>query len=56
MVCKKEKEREFLPVLAVAASLECGGQGVGGDGLGLCLWDEISTGPWMVHSNLSGKK
>ena len=55
MVCKKEKGREFLPAHAFAASLECRGEGMGGGGLGLCLWAKISTGPWMVHGNLSKK-
>ena len=41
----------ILTVLAVAASLYCGGGGIGGGSLGLCLWAKISTGPWMVHSN-----
>jgi len=32
VVVKKGKEREFLPVLMVTASLDSGGEGVGGGG------------------------
>ncbi len=42
-------------MLAVAVSPDCGGEGVGGGSLGLCLWAKISTGPWMVQSNLIKK-
>ena len=38
-------------MLAVTASPKCGGGDMGSGSWGLCLWDEISTGPWMVHSN-----
>ncbi len=51
MVCKKEKERGFLPANAFAASLECREEGMGGGGLGLCLWAKISSGLWMVCTN-----
>ena len=39
----------------VAASLWCGGEDVGGGGPWLCLWAKISTGPWMVHSDVIEK-
>ncbi len=42
-------------MLVVAAFLCYGGDGVGGGGLLLCLWAEIQTGVWMVHSNVIGK-
>ena len=35
-----KKEGELSPVLEVAASLDCGGGGMG-NGFGLCLWAEI---------------
>ena len=50
-----ERRETISPVLMVAASLWCGGEGVGGGGPWLCLWAKISTGPWMVHSNVIEK-
>ena len=52
---KNERRETFSPALVVAASLWYGGEGVGGGGLWLCLWAKISTGPWMVHSNVIEK-
>ena len=49
------KDGKFSPMLTVTASLCYGGEGIGGDSLQLCLWDEISTGPWMVNSNVIEK-
>jgi hypothetical protein len=40
----------------VVASLSSVGEGIGGGGLLLCLWAEISMGPWMVHNNVIEKK
>ena len=52
----KYKRREtFSLALVVAASLCYGGEGIGGCSLWLCLWAEISTGPWMVHSDVIEK-
>ena len=51
-MCNKHKEGGFLPVLTVAASLDCRGESVGGVAFGLCLWAKISTGLWMIHINL----
>ena len=51
MICKKEMDGEFSPVLAIATSLDRGGGYVDESGLGLCLWVKISSGLWMVHSN-----
>ena len=42
-------------MLAVTASLCYGGEDVGSGGPWLCLWAEISAGPWMVHSNVIEK-
>jgi len=47
----QEKEGESSPVLAVAASLDGVGEGVGGSGSLLCLWAENSSRPWIVHSS-----
>ena len=52
MVCRIRMERDFSPVLGVAASLDCGGGDVGSVNLGLCLWAQISTSSWMVPWNL----
>ena len=52
MVRKKGKEEDFSPVHVLAAFPDCGGGRVANGGLGLCLLAAISTGPWMVHSNL----
>ena len=41
MVSKKEKEGESSPALMVAASLDSGGEGIGGGRFGMCLWAEI---------------
>ncbi len=55
MVFKKGKEDEFSPALVVAASLSYGGEGVCSGGLWLFLWAEISTGLWIVGSNVIEK-
>ena len=39
----------------VTACSDYGGGGTGGGVLGLLLWAEMKTGPWMVHSNLIEK-
>jgi len=52
---EKGKEDKFSPALAVTASLCYEGEGIGGGGSRLCLWAEISTGPWLVHSNVIEK-
>jgi hypothetical protein len=51
--CKNrcKKEGEYSPALSFAASHDSGGEGVGGSGPLLCLWDENSSHPWMVCSS-----
>ena len=49
------KEDKFSPALTVADSFCYGGGGVVGGGPWLCLWAEISTGLWMVRSNVIEK-
>ena len=48
-------EDKFSPTLTVTASLCYGREGVGGGDSRFCLWAEISTGPWMVHTNVIEK-
>ena len=55
VVFKNQKDGEFSPSFAIAASLDCGGGGVGGSSLGSCLWTKISTDPWMLQINLINK-
>ncbi len=45
-----EKEDESSPVLAVAASLDGGEEGVGGSGTLMCLRAEQSSGLWTVRN------
>jgi hypothetical protein len=55
MVSKKEKEGESSPALMVVASLDSGGEDVGGSGSILCLWAENSSHPWMVRNSVIEK-
>ena len=52
MLCKNGKEGELTPVLMVTASPDCSGGGVDGGSLGLWHISKISTGPWIMSSNL----
>ena len=42
-------------MLVVAASLDSGGDDVGGGGSLLCLWAKNSSRPWMVHISVIEK-
>ena len=46
-----EKEDESSPVLVVAASMDGGEEGVGGNGTLMCLQAKESSGLWTVHNN-----
>ena len=46
---------KFSPAREGTPSLCNQGRGVGGGGLELCLWAEISTGPWMANSDVIEK-
>ena len=52
---KNRKEGESSPALMVTASLDSGGEGIGGGSLQLCLLTEITTGLWIVNSNVIEK-
>ena len=54
-VLEKRKGWGIFPALVVAVSLDSRGEGICGSGLWLCLWAEIFTGPWMVHSSVIEK-
>ncbi len=45
-----ERGDESSPVLAVAASMDGGEEGVGGRGALMCVLAEQSSGPWTVHN------
>ena len=55
MVCTKQKEGESSPALSVAASLDSGGEDVGGVGLLLCPWAENSSCQLMVRNSVIEK-
>ncbi len=50
-----EKEDESSPVLAVAASLDGGEEGIGGSGTLMCQQAEQSSGPRTVRKNVIEK-
>ena len=55
MVSTNEKEGDSSPVLMNAASLDSGGEDIGGGGSLLCLWAENSSRMWMVCSRVLEK-